>query len=79
MMMNSANRIELNSGFECIRSTISENKVCLGYEIMDYAFMNMDGLFSPEGKLQKKATVQSHLSNTFTPFRLDLLWPKEVV
>jgi hypothetical protein len=59
MMMSLANRMELNSGFDCIRSTISEKKVCLGYEIIAQAFINTEGLLSPEGKFQKPP-VQIH-------------------
>jgi hypothetical protein len=60
MMMNLANRMELNSPFHCIRSTINEKKVCLGYEIMAQSFIHTDGLLSPEGKVLKKAPVQIH-------------------
>jgi hypothetical protein len=59
MMMNLANRMELNSPFHCIRSTINEKKVCLGYEIMAQSFISTEGLLSPEGRVQK-APVQIH-------------------
>jgi hypothetical protein len=60
MIMNLANRMELNSPFLCIRSTIEEKKVCLGYEIMAQSFIHTDGLLSPEGRVLKKAPVQIH-------------------
>jgi hypothetical protein len=60
MIMNLANRMELNSPFLCIRSSINEKKVCLGYEIMAQSFIHTDGLLSPEGRVLKKAPVQIH-------------------
>jgi hypothetical protein len=59
MMMNMAERMELNCAIDCLTSPIRQKKVCLGYKIMADSFMNSEGLVSPEGKFQK-TPVQIH-------------------
>jgi hypothetical protein len=53
MIMNLAQRMELNGAVDCLTSTIGEKKVCLGFKFMADSFMNSEGLLSPEGKLRK--------------------------
>jgi hypothetical protein len=64
-MKNLAGRMELNNAFSCIRSTITEKKVCIGYEIIAKLFVNTEGLLSSEGKRQKPP-VQIHRQYLFS-------------
>jgi hypothetical protein len=59
MMMNLAQRMELDGAIDCISSTIGQKKVCLGYKFMADSFINSEGLLSPEGKFQAPP-VQIH-------------------
>jgi hypothetical protein len=59
MMMNLAQRMELNGAIDCVKSTIGQKKVCFGYKFMADSFMNSEGLHSPEGKFQAPP-VQIH-------------------
>jgi hypothetical protein len=65
MMKNLAGRMELNDGFSCVRSTITEKKVCIGYEILAKVFANTEVLLSNEGKRQKPP-VQIHRHYLFS-------------
>jgi hypothetical protein len=64
-IVNLVGRMELNDALTCIRSTITEKKVCIGYVSLTNSFINKEGLLSSEGKRQKPP-VQIHQQALFS-------------